>query len=409
MVSVASSVLLAALAPLAHAEDAPGGVEGGVVGVLAEVRPAIDFDACSREALSLPDQTDAAKRGVLSVRTEKGHGSAVVISRDGTALTAAHVVGTARTVTVRNPQGLELDAEVVWADDESDVAVIDVQGKGHACLAPSDERLVAGADVFAIGSPADEALAFSVSKGVVSGYPEVEGKPFLQTDASINPGNSGGPLLGADGTVAAIVSWKVAGQDYEGLGFGIPMDKIRDMLSGDNALGVLIGSAGGIGVRKDLAKVHFTSARPNVTIGVSTSASASVSTQYGTGIINSTSVDDICIAPCEHEFKPDVYTLVAYSDKHAPVSHKVDLRGGTERSFEAAPQPRVLSSTGNVLTSLGLTTAIVGGSLWAVGALSNSSSLYGSGIATTIIGGAGAAVGLGLNFGTKGKWTEAEK
>jgi serine protease Do len=233
MVSVASSVLLAALAPLssvAHAEDgaAPGGVEGGVVGVLAEVRPAIDFEACKREALSLPDQTDDAKRGVLSVRTEKGHGSAVVISPDGTALTAAHVVGTARTVTVRNPQGLELDAEVIWADDESDVAVIDVQGKGHACLVPSDERLVAGADVFAIGSPADEALAFSVSKGVVSGYPKVEGKPFLQTDASINPGNSGGPLFNLKGEVVGINT--AINPRAQGIGFSVPIDMVKDII-----------------------------------------------------------------------------------------------------------------------------------------------------------------------------------
>ena len=402
-----AALALACFAPAAAAEDseaASGNTE--MVGILAEVRPTVDFEACKREGLALPAQTDQAKRGVLSVRTAEGHGSAVVISPDGTALTAAHVVGAHRTVTVRNPQGLELGAEVLWAHEDSDVAVIDVQGKGHACLVPSSERLIAGADVFAIGSPADEALAFSVSKGVVSGYPEVEGKPFLQTDASINPGNSGGPLLGADGTVAAIVSWKVAGKDYEGLGFGIPMDTVRELLSGENALGVIVGGIGGLSSRTDLAKVSFTSTKDNVTIGTSKSASASVSTQYGTGIINSTTVDDICIAPCEHEFKPGVYTFVAYSDKYTPTTHKVDLRAGTTRSLTAKPQHRALIRSGNTLTTLGLTTAVVGGSLWLVGAMTSEEGLYNTGVGSTVGGLVGMGAGLGITLGTKGKWEE---
>ncbi len=414
MLPVPSLLALAGLltAP-ARAEDPAAASDEAtdVVGVLGTVCPVVDFDACARDPLALPADTEAAKRGVLAVRTPDGIGAAVVISPDGTALTAAHVVGSHRTVTVRNPLGLELEAEVLWADEASDVAVIDVQGKGHACLVPAEERLVSGADVFAIGSPADEALAFSISKGVVSGHPEVEGRPFLQTDASLNPGNSGGPLLGADGTVAAIVSWKVAGEAYEGLGFGIPMDVVRGLLDSSGALGVLVG-AGPVTGRSDLAKVSFSSAKPDITIGISKMTSAAISTQYGTGMINSTTVDDVCIAPCDHEFKPGVYNFVAYSDKFEPVVHKVDLRAGTHRKLEARPRHRSLGMVSGTLTTLGLTTAVVGGSLWATGALIDSagedSGLTGTGIATTIGGLVGMGAGIGLNFGTKAKWQEPE-
>lgn len=66
--------------------------------------PPVDFEACEREALALPADTEAARSGVLAVRTPDGIGAAVVISPDGTALTAAHVVGTHKSVDVRTPK-----------------------------------------------------------------------------------------------------------------------------------------------------------------------------------------------------------------------------------------------------------------------------------------------------------------
>ena len=53
----------------------------------------------------------------------------------------------------------------------------------------------------------------------------------LQTDASLNPGNSGGPLVGLAGSVLGLVSWKVAGEGMEGLGFGVPVDATVEKLS----------------------------------------------------------------------------------------------------------------------------------------------------------------------------------
>ena len=80
-----------------------------------------------------------------------------------------------------------------------------------------------------VGSPGGKALTGSVTKGIVSGYREREGWPVLQTDASMNPGNSGGPLLGADGKVQAIVSYKMFG-GMEGLGFAVAVESIGKAL-----------------------------------------------------------------------------------------------------------------------------------------------------------------------------------
>ncbi len=87
-----------------------------------------------------------------------------------------------------------------------------------------------GETVVAIGSPLG--LQKTVTVGVLSAI----GRSFkadnaqvfddfLQTDAAINPGNSGGPLLNLDGDVIGINSAILA--SAQGIGFAIPVDKVR--------------------------------------------------------------------------------------------------------------------------------------------------------------------------------------
>jgi hypothetical protein len=386
----------------AQADDASAGGIGGLV------LPFVDFDACTTGPLSLPTDTETAKKAVMAVSTGKGFGSAVVVSPDGKALTAAHVVDGADTVTVRTASGLELDADVAWVDPASDLALLDVQGKGHACLPVSDTRLDAGADIFAIGSPADEALAFSVSKGIASGYPNMEGRTYLQTDASINPGNSGGPLLSADGAVVGIVSWKVAGEAYEGLGFGVPAEVVREKLGGGGLLGVVGRSADSDPTR---AVVSFTAEREGITIAIAHQLNTSAATQYGNIAMTQTNLEDICIAPCEHKFKPGVYDLMAYGEDWEPATTKVDLRAATTHTMSAHPRPKMLGRLGRGLVSAGLVTAIVGGSFWVTDAALSSGgmgndSLNSSAKLTTILGGVAVGGGYAILGATKPSWEE---
>ena len=93
---------------------------------------------------------------------------------------------------------------------------------GVACLRPRAQAADVGEPLFAIGAPAAKDLAFSVTKGIVSGLRQWNGTSFIQTDASINPGNSGGPLLDDLGQLIGVVSWKVSGIGVEGVAFGVP-------------------------------------------------------------------------------------------------------------------------------------------------------------------------------------------
>lgn len=81
-------------------------------------------------------------------------------------------------------------------------------------------------DVFAIGSPMDESLNSTVTKGIVSAIREadVNGMRFIQADAAISPGNSGGPLLDSKGNVIGISVQKIVSKGAESLGMFIPID-----------------------------------------------------------------------------------------------------------------------------------------------------------------------------------------
>jgi len=75
-----------------------------------------------------------------------------------------------------------------------------------------------------------EELAFSVTKGIISGIREWRGRHYLQTDTALNPGNSGGPLLSVDGKIIGIVSWKIAAPGFEGLAFVVPIHALEEKL-----------------------------------------------------------------------------------------------------------------------------------------------------------------------------------
>ena len=79
-------------------------------------------------------------------------------------------------------------------------------------------------------------LSWTVTQGILSGisrevYRNTEyAIKCLQVDAAINPGNSGGPLFNSQGLVIGINSAKIAQEDYEGLGFAIPINEAKPVI-----------------------------------------------------------------------------------------------------------------------------------------------------------------------------------
>ncbi len=194
--------------------------------------PLHSVQRCEVTPRSMPGDLDELMDCVVLIRAGASIGSGVVIASSGEAITAAHVVSGLENVVVVLHSGLELTAEVIKEDLAQDVALIKLPGKGHACMPLlTGQPPAVGEELYAIGAPSGEELAFSVSRGIVSGHRTLDGFSYLQTDASLNPGNSGGPLINSAGQVVAIVSWKIAAPGFEGLSFGVPWDAIQERLS----------------------------------------------------------------------------------------------------------------------------------------------------------------------------------
>lgn len=178
------------------------------------------------------DMLSALVKGVVTIETKSGHGSGFVITNDGYLITNAHVVEDQSNVKVRFQQGFSLDGVVMKVNRDFDVALVKVSGNDLPALGIGDAAgLQLGEELYAIGTPLDKELGQTVTRGIMSGRREFDGRNFLQTDVSINPGNSGGPLIDENGKVVGVATLKIAEEGVQGIGFGVPMDKALEMLN----------------------------------------------------------------------------------------------------------------------------------------------------------------------------------
>ncbi|WP_101069063.1 Do family serine endopeptidase [Roseovarius salinarum] len=175
--------------------------------------------------------------GTPRKRVQNSLGSGVILSQDGLLVSNYHVVGQATDIRVVLNDRREFSAEVVLADEESDLAVLRLDGaQGMPALELRDSDTVqVGELVLAIGNPFG--VGQTVSSGIVSGLArsgtatgDARGY-FIQTDAPINPGNSGGALVDVNGRLigvnTAILS-RSGGSN--GIGFAIPSALVAQFL-----------------------------------------------------------------------------------------------------------------------------------------------------------------------------------
>jgi serine protease Do len=208
-----------------------------------------------------PQQPDAP-RGPLQ---PFGLGSGFIVSADGFIVTNAHVVENADEINVRLNDKREYKAKVIGADLRSDVAVIKIDATGLPTVKIGDmSKVRVGEWVVAIGSPfgfqntVTAGIVSAKSRENLSGDPNLDAVPFIQTDVAVNPGNSGGPLLNMRGEVIGINSQIFSRTgSFAGISFAIPIDyafNVADQLMKTGhvtrgRIGVSIGN-----VTRDLAE-----------------------------------------------------------------------------------------------------------------------------------------------------------
>ena len=179
--------------------------------------------------------------GVVQIVTPSGTGSGFIIDEGGLVITNAHVVRGFATVEVRLGDGPSYRGEVLGADDDTDLALLDLRASREfesVALGNSDEIAV-GEEVIVVGYPLGENDMLlgspSVTGGIVSAKRvSKSGVKLLQTDAAVNPGNSGGPLFDRDGRVVGVNTAKVFesgdGRPVEGIGLAVAINEVRDRL-----------------------------------------------------------------------------------------------------------------------------------------------------------------------------------
>ena len=192
-------------------------------------------------------------------------GSGFIISEDGYLLTNNHVVEDADVITVSLGDRREYKAEVIGADERSDVALLKIDAENLPILEiGKSKELKVGEWVVAIGSPFQ--LRFSVTSGIVSakGRSIPNGSdstyvPFIQTDVAINPGNSGGPLFNLEGEVVGINSQiYTRSGGYMGVSFAIPIDYAMDVADQLKEKGYVARGWLGVSIQEITSAVSYT-------------------------------------------------------------------------------------------------------------------------------------------------------
>lgn len=183
--------------------------------------------------------------GTAKARPIEESGSGVLLQWEGVreilVLTNNHVIAHARPeqITVSLADGRLFRPGQVWADPESDVAILRLDGadKVVAAILGDSDRTRVGQWVLAIGSPfglnqtVTHGIISARERGQVSLGSTIRIKDFLQTDAAINPGSSGGPLVNLDGEVIGI-NTAIASQNgsNSGVAFSIPINLVKRVM-----------------------------------------------------------------------------------------------------------------------------------------------------------------------------------
>jgi putative serine protease PepD len=151
---------------------------------------------------------------VVTISSDSGTGTGIIVSADGEVLTNQHVIDGADEVRVRLFGATSpITADVLAEDESNDLALLKLRNQSGLTPAvfADPESIAVGDPVVAVGY----ALALdggpSVTSGIISALnrtlqldSEVFLNALIQTDAAISSGNSGGPLINLRGEVVGV-------------------------------------------------------------------------------------------------------------------------------------------------------------------------------------------------------------
>lgn len=204
--------------------------------------------SCSNKEISTEEIFESNKESVVELKANTGedlvtYGSAVLIDKEGTFLSNAHLVCYKSGGEYKDFENVSIrfcfeekyrSVEVIKYDRDIDLSVLSLKDKVGLNLLPlsiSQEEVKQGNKVFAIGNSMNHGL--SITEGIIS-IPQInieyEGinKTVIQCDLVINEGNSGGALINKKGQLIGITTFRLKddkGNIIYGVAFCIPIQK----------------------------------------------------------------------------------------------------------------------------------------------------------------------------------------
>lgn len=172
-----------------------------------------------------------------SVKKLSSQGTGIIITDNGYIVTNSHVIGNTKSLKIQivTNDGTKHPANVVGYDTRTDLAVLKIEAKNlKPAVFGNSDKVEVGQDVIALGNPGGIDFQNSLTKGIISAKDRTVSTSstvkYLQTDAAINPGNSGGPLCNLYGQVIGINTVKIVSTQYEGMGFSIPSNTVKEIV-----------------------------------------------------------------------------------------------------------------------------------------------------------------------------------
>ncbi len=178
---------------------------------------------------AVTELADGVSPSVVNVNAGRRGGTGMVWSKDGSVVTASHVIAHSGSATVTLGDGRELEAKVIGRDAYNDVALLKVDADGLTPIrAGSADGIRVGQFVLALANASGRRV--SATSGIITsnrrgmrGFWGMMIEDAVVSDAKLNPGYSGGPLVDASGN---LLGMNVA--YFAGRGVAVSVEALRD-------------------------------------------------------------------------------------------------------------------------------------------------------------------------------------
>ena len=176
----------------------------------------------------------SVKDSVVTIKTNIGRGSGVIVTNQGHVVTNEHVIRGARQIQIITSDNVSFPATIVGTDAITDIALLKSNYNGEPIIFSDSSKAKIGDIVLAIGNPFG--VGQTLTQGIISrtNSGHITENPldeFLQSDAAINPGNSGGAMVNTSGKLIGINTMNLSlGGGSDGIGLAVPSNLVKNII-----------------------------------------------------------------------------------------------------------------------------------------------------------------------------------